>query len=974
MIPNHTRMLRASSMLCLFFIGGTSVTLAAPGDTCTDPFIIASLPTTVYGSTLGFSNDFVGCAMDQGAPDVVYSFTPIQSMSVDISLCDSQFDTVLYVFEGSCGGATIACDDDGCGALQSRINGLWLTAGVAYYIVIDGYNLDAGNYILSITTAVLSGDTCANPFIIDSPIFSDQGSTCGFGADTAGYCSDDGGAPDVVYAFTPQHAMDICISLQGSDYDTVLYVLEETCTGTAIACSDDYWGLQSYLRSVSLSPGVEYYIVIDGFNGACGNYSLALSLPGEGTETDPYQISSPEQLTSIGSDTDLLDKWLILTRDINMQGYVFTTAVIAPDTEDDTSPEFNGIPFTGVFDGNGHTITNLNIIGGDNDYIGLFGTIGWVGVEGIVKNLVMVNCDVGGDCIVGTLAGSIWSHYSSVSNCYASGAVTGTGYEIGGLAGLNAGGIYNCSTVVSVSGTEMSYEVGGLAGANVSIISNCSSTGNVSGDLYVGGMVGENAGDVSNCYSAGSVSGTGVVGGLVGYNRNGIVSNCYATGIVSGMGSAGGLVGYDDYGYSLQRCYFLDTAGPDNGLGTPLTDAQMRQQSSFVDWDFVGEYNNGAEDFWQTLHGGGYPRLRFEMVASFGGKGTPDEPYEISTADQLVAIGVDADLLDKHFILTNDIDLSGCVFTTAVIASEWDDSTLWFDTPFTGVFDGDTHTVNNLTITGGDNIGLFGIIGTEYEDAVVKNLGVVGCDISGDSDVGGLAGRNYSSVSNCYSTGSVNGTAFFVGGLVGRSIGSVSNCYSDGIVDGYADVGGLLGYNIGIVTNCCSSSTVSGTSSVGGLLGGSDSGEVINCYAVGIVSGLDAIGGFIGVSTFEGPISNSYFLDTAGPDNSYGTPLTDAQMKQQSSFFDWDFTNTDGDPAVWMMLRPGEDYPRLAWQTIYAGDIAGLYGVNGVDFAELSRNWLQSGCPNRCEDADLDASGEVDLDDLILFLENWLMQ
>ena len=65
-----------------------------------------------------------------------------------------------------------------------------------------------------------------------------------------------------------------------------------------------------------------------------------------------------------------------------------------------------------------------------------------------------------------------------------------------------------------------------------------------------------------------------------------------------------------------------------------------------------------------------------------------------------------------------------------------------------------------------------------------------------------------------------------------------------------------------------------------------------------------------------------------------GEGMTTAQMMSQSVYNSrgWDFIDTDGDPADWMMLREGEDYPRLAWQQIISGDIAGLYGVDMVDF------------------------------------------
>ena len=89
--------------------------------------------------------------------------------------------------------------------------------------------------------------------------------------------------------------------------------------------------------------------------------------PGDGSEANPYQISTPEQLMSIGSDEILVTKHYVLTNDIvfdpnNNPNHVFTEALIAPNT----SPvsDFQGTPFSGSFNGNWHTIYGLKITGG----------------------------------------------------------------------------------------------------------------------------------------------------------------------------------------------------------------------------------------------------------------------------------------------------------------------------------------------------------------------------------------------------------------------------------------------------------------------------------------------------------------------------------------------------------------------------------------------------------------------------------
>jgi hypothetical protein len=102
-----------------------------------------------------------------------------------------------------------------------------------------------------------------------------------------------------------------------------------------------------------------------------------------------------------------------------------------------------------------------------------------------------------------------------------------------------------------------------------------------------------------------------------------------------------------------------------------------------------------------------------------GGSGTADDPYQIATATDLIALGETPDDYDKHFILTADIDLDpnlpgGRVFDKAVIAPE-DIAQPWYHSigsPFTGVFDGNGYRVLNLAIRGASYIGLMGELGS----------------------------------------------------------------------------------------------------------------------------------------------------------------------------------------------------------------------------------------------------------------------
>ena len=198
-----------------------------------------------------------------------------------------------------------------------------------------------------------------------------------------------------------------------------------------------------------------------------------------------------------------------------------------------------------------------------------------------------------------------------------------------------------------------------------------------------------------------------------------------------------------------------------------------------------------------------------------GGSGTPEDPYLIYDASQMNAIGADSNEWHKHFKLMADINLSSYTGTQFnIIGINWVN-------PFTGVFDGNDHTISNFTYTSTIryNIALFGYVGGE--NAEIKDLGLTAPDVNAGTGlyVGSLVGRlNNGILTNCYvEGGNVSGNRY-IGELVGYSNGTITDCYSNGGVSGYASIGGLVGANYGIITYCSSTGSVLGSYSVGGLV------------------------------------------------------------------------------------------------------------------------------------------------------------
>ncbi|MFA6175831.1 MAG: PASTA domain-containing protein, partial [Phycisphaerae bacterium] len=359
---------------------------------------------------------------------------------------------------------------------------------------------------------------------------------------------------------------------------------------------------------------------------------------GAGTETNPYQIADINGLLALAATPAEYNKCFILKADINMAGQIFTTAIVAADTDSDST--FHGTAFTGTFDGNGHKITDFTINGTGNSYLGLFGR---VNAGGLVKNLGIDYFSVSGSQYVGGLSG--FNYGGSISNCYSTGTVNGSSF-VGGLVGWN------------ISGGD---------------ISNCYSTSLVSGSYYIGGFVGCNgssndSGSISNCYSTGSVSGSSNIGGLTGYN-SGNLRECYATGVTSGSSNVGGLIGRMSSGSATTCFWDVNTTGQTMSTsGTGKTTVQMKMLSTFIDagWDFIYETDNGFEDYWRMcVDGVNYPKLSWEFKA--GDFGCPDgvDIYDLAVfVDQWLFEELSYDLYQDNQNIVNLLDFG-------VIANNW---------------------------------------------------------------------------------------------------------------------------------------------------------------------------------------------------------------------------------------------------------------------------------------------------------------
>lgn len=390
-----------------------------------------------------------------------------------------------------------------------------------------------------------------------------------------------------------------------------------------------------------------------------------------------------------------------------------------------------------------------------------------------------------------------------------------------------------------------------------------------------------------------------------------------------------------------------------------------------------------------------------------GGDGSDSKPFQITEADDLVELGQNPEYWDKHFLLTANIDLSGAVMSQ--IGNDVDHA-------FVGSFDGQGHTISNLTMNPPDQdlVGLFGHIG---EGGLLANVGLTDVDIRGDSVVGGLAGRSFGTITNCYVRGEVRG-AFRVGGLVGKNSGMIMNCYATGTVTGTGGTGGLVGENyFGTITNCYAKGTVIGSRETGGFVGdnyggtitgcyaqgnvmadgyysgglvgrnnggtirncyaktsvigryntggltGANSGTMESCYTTGFIKGGVKTGGFVG-DNHTGIITNCFWdRQASGQDTSAGgVGLTTDQMQETNTYLsaDWNFD------AIWG-LGDEANYPILQWQSTYQDviEITSLAIKPGKTRESDSDSFVLTGVI-RSDDLEMIASESNDLNSICL--------
>lgn len=617
----------------------------------------------------------------------------------------------------------------------------------------------------------------------------------------------------------------------------------------------------------------------------CGVVAQGKYGGGSGTPEDPYQIWDANQMNQIGLHEEDWDKNFRLMADIDLGEYGGTEFNLIGGTL-----PFSG--WSGVFDGDGHTISSFTYGSEGEGKIGIFRSIGVVGQPSPhIKDLGLIdpNVDAGLGDSIGSLVGCAYFN-GMITRCYVKG-------------------------------------------------------GSVRGGSYVGGLVGHSSAKVSDCYSSTSVSAVSKVGGLLGSaSDDSEIYHCYATGVVSGTEDVGGLIGINN---GVVISSYWDTIaseqlGSAGGMGR--TTSQMQSAATYVGW------GRREEPVWRIDEGNDYPRLYWEdrpgkllpcLKDYLAGDGTESDPYLIYTPQEFTIVGSFVSEWAKYFKLMASIDLDAHPQGHPITIGTSHD-------PFTGVFDGGGNKISGFSYTTEDlyGVGLFRYI--DNENAEIRNLGLVEPNVVGtDWCVGTLVGRLVCGrIVNCYSEKCVVAGWRMAGGLIGCNDGggSILNSWSSGIVTAtYGFVGGLAGGNEGRIVDSYSTASVSAPVEPGGLVGRNEDGSITHCYSSGHVSSSQFSGGLVGTNS-GGTVTDSVWdvhasnhICMCGNQVQHGVGCDDTcgktpvQMMKRATFTDWDFINT------WN-IGENQTYPYL--RTVPAGDINKDRIVNFLDLSILADQWM----------------------------------
>jgi hypothetical protein len=509
---------------------------------------------------------------------------------------------------------------------------------------------------------------------------------------------------------------------------------------------------------------------------------------GELTMTDDYNITKPFHF---GLITDMAGTYYV-RNDIDCTG------VTVEQVGSYTSEQVNE-PFTGVIDGGGFKILNLNLGTGSNN--------GLVAMNaGTIKDLEIAKLETGfmGDQRTVRLMGGFCAvNTGTIENCVNRANIQGN-IQIGGIAGINRGTITGCENHGEILGIS---QAGGIVGTNVkdATITDCDNIGNMMGQTKTGGIAGENFGTISSVTSSGALqSYGGYAGGIVGINDGGSIENATNSGGIRGQqANVGGISGASSgTGNSIVSCTNTGTVAGAASSGGIVGNAGNTT--------IAGCENTGAITGAQPTGGIAGTGFRTQIMWCEN-RGTVN-----SSVSQVGGIVGNA---------TTSSFIESCINHAAV-----------------------TSTGNNV----GGIAGMTGT-GTNMTACTIQNCWNKGPVSAGNQYVGGIVANSTGTIIACKNSGNVslaNDFGPWSGGIAAITAAShtLTACYNTGDIKGWSNKGGIVGQ-----VSAGMASRITATYNIGELLL-LDEGEMSNATPL-----QSRNGGVVGWNSTSGQIHDSYW-------------------------------------------------------------------------------------------------------------------
>ena len=595
---------------------------------------------------------------------------------------------------------------------------------------------------------------------------------------------------------------------------------------------------------------------------------------GSGTEQDPYLIKFPFQLDSLAKRVNrgnsYENTYFKLAADLDYSDVALTDGnnytPIASNAVNDN------LRFKGHFDGDYHTISGIRISKG-NAYLGLIGVF-----EGELKNLTIENSSIAALGEKGRIGALIGENFGTVENCHVKADVSVSsvsGVNVGGIIGMNYGSINRSTSAATVSAKS---SVGGVVGSSgydhgsYGYVENSLYYGTsltTSDNSYVGAIIGNQSSGCTNKNNiyittehgvmglgkSGSATGKDTVTAALGHRVSSGTPNLsifygdsldydanstlavYKNGSIENKG-----LGFKGSVYVVEGLTYTLTLTVPTGYAVTSVTTSSGNISQSPSNPNVYSLSSVTDDAVITA--------TIEPDGLWKGEGTEGNPYQIATVTDMenlaVMVNVGHDFSGVYFAMMNDLDYENAPLDetgsnhTAIGYGE-SYSTI---VPFSGIFDGNNHVIENLIINrgGARSQGLFGVVGP---NGVVKKLTLRNSSIYGGKWLGGIAALvKGGSIDSCNVDASVDiiakndGTVYFVGGVVGDAIdAAVRNCHVSARVKSDAQsasgssinyVGGIIGSVDGTVVDRCvyTGSVVEGSAGVGAIAGKDWNGSV----------------------------------------------------------------------------------------------------------------------------------------------------